>query len=326
MAYPRQITVQKRLEADCRRQMRRMENNSIAVLSHLWDDARTRLKGAIMARHGGRTWTLAKAQQKGLSSRLQEAIREELRQFKAMAIPTMRDGLKANYKGEMLRQAWMVDVLTPPNVMPKATLHPHYREAVTVYSGRNAATAWYTRFGAWADAWGSSLSNNLMLNAMHGGDANSFSKEVDATKVGTPGLSLWDIFLRIYTSEILAAQAEARDDFADENGELLYDEIWQTMDDEKVCEICGPLDGMSMEDVDEPMPAHPNCRCFSRVVPKKWADLADRDTAREMDRLGLVPDAMIIRGENGIIKGAAIVSFDQWLKGRAQIITSGMGA
>jgi len=46
--------------------------------------------------------------------------------------------------------------------------------------------------------------------------------------------------------------------------------VWQTSGDEKVCEICGPLDGKAEDEWDDPEgpPAHVNCRCWmtTRVV------------------------------------------------------------
>lgn len=37
---------------------------------------------------------------------------------------------------------------------------------------------------------------------------------------------------------------------------------WQTMEDERVCPECGPLDGLLWEDTDGPFPPlHVNCRC-----------------------------------------------------------------
>lgn len=45
--------------------------------------------------------------------------------------------------------------------------------------------------------------------------------------------------------------------------------VWRTAADERVCPVCGPLDGQEWPSDAGPMPpAHPNCRCervFSRV-------------------------------------------------------------
>jgi SPP1 gp7 family putative phage head morphogenesis protein len=42
-----------------------------------------------------------------------------------------------------------------------------------------------------------------------------------------------------------------------------FDRIWRTSNDERVCPVCGPLDGKPEAEwggLDSP-PAHPNCRC-----------------------------------------------------------------
>jgi len=43
-------------------------------------------------------------------------------------------------------------------------------------------------------------------------------------------------------------------------------EIWETLNDELVCPICGPRDGKERGDGwEEPPPAHPRCRCRRRL-------------------------------------------------------------
>lgn len=42
---------------------------------------------------------------------------------------------------------------------------------------------------------------------------------------------------------------------------FVFQEIWDTNNDDLVCEICGPLDGTVTE---ERVPAHPGCRCRKR--------------------------------------------------------------
>jgi hypothetical protein len=44
--------------------------------------------------------------------------------------------------------------------------------------------------------------------------------------------------------------------------------VWRTAADERVCPVCGPLDGMEWpSDVGPQPPAHPNCRC-QRLVSR----------------------------------------------------------
>ena len=63
--------------------------------------------------------------------------------------------------------------------------------------------------------------------------------------------------------------------------------MWKTMEDEKVCEICGPLEGQMLIDIPEVMP-HYNCRC-SFVVFEWWTDedgnvVADRQYDIEQNK------------------------------------------
>jgi Phage Mu protein F like protein len=46
---------------------------------------------------------------------------------------------------------------------------------------------------------------------------------------------------------------------------------WQTMEDERVCPECGPLDGFVWEDGDGPYPPlHVNCRCTRLYAFTEW--------------------------------------------------------
>lgn len=50
-------------------------------------------------------------------------------------------------------------------------------------------------------------------------------------------------------------------ELADQGIEMV--EVWQTNEDELVCDVCGPNDGKKQGDGwDEPPPAHPRCRCW----------------------------------------------------------------
>lgn len=63
--------------------------------------------------------------------------------------------------------------------------------------------------------------------------------------------------------------------------------MWKTMEDEKVCKICGPLQGQMLIDLPEVMP-HYNCRC-SFIVFEWWTDddgniVADRQYDIEQNK------------------------------------------
>lgn len=54
------------------------------------------------------------------------------------------------------------------------------------------------------------------------------------------------------------------------------DEFWETNYDELVCDICGTLDGKKKgEEWDTPPPAHPRCRCWTRIQLKNHRKMAE---------------------------------------------------
>lgn len=53
------------------------------------------------------------------------------------------------------------------------------------------------------------------------------------------------------------------------------EEVWETNDDELVCDICGPRDGKVKGDGwSDPPPAHPRCRCWERIQIKDRRKMA----------------------------------------------------
>ena len=69
----------------------------------------------------------------------------------------------------------------------------------------------------------------------------------------------------IARTEVLRAPNQGRIKFHQEVGVEKLE--WMTMEDERVCPICGPLDGRRFATGRfPPQPAHPNCRCTSVVA------------------------------------------------------------
>jgi len=69
----------------------------------------------------------------------------------------------------------------------------------------------------------------------------------------------------IARTEVLRAHNQGRIKFHDRVGVRKLE--WMTMEDERVCPICGPLDGKVYDTGRFPtQPAHPNCRCTSVVA------------------------------------------------------------
>ena len=322
---PRQGQVIAELETAIRLAMRQMEKKSMSGLSNLWEEISKKMKGELATEYRGTVhkgeWNLEIARRTGLLFRMERIVYRHMYDFKRLAIAYIKSQIHQHYDHEYYTAAYILDVTTPPNVHIK--INPMLREAdVTFSTGPVAWAAWHTRFETWATAWESAFRANLLLNAVNSGIPDDVMSEVDATRIGTPAVTFWDAVSRLLITTLLQVQAGARNDLRDLNNNVIEDEIWQTREDERVCDECGPLEGLTREQVeDEEPPLHPRCRCFWRVMPKAWIDLADRELAHEMDIHGLVPDGMYIRDEKGEVKAAMVVSFNVWAEDK--IIASG---
>jgi len=83
------------------------------------------------------------------------------------------------------------------------------------------------------------------------------------------------------------------------------------------CPDCDAEDGKPADEA-EPIPVHYGCRCFTRIVPRDFAELLrngtddEKQAALDMDARGLVPDAMAIRDAEGNLQAHLHVDFDTW--------------
>jgi hypothetical protein len=119
---------------------------------------------------------------------------------------------------------------------------------------------------------------------------NSTTRDVLRDAVGafvdTPGMTIGDVMRqlpfdeeraqRVAVTEITRAYAEgemiAGRELQKEFPGVRIVKIWFTNNDDLVCDICGPLDGVEIElsekwegDLDQP-PAHVNCRCWMETT------------------------------------------------------------
>jgi len=103
-------------------------------------------------------------------------------------------------------------------------------------------------------------------------------RQAVATYIETQGMTLDDLMrllpfdaeraLKIAVTETTRAfahgQAEARAELREQFPDVAVETVWHTNNDDLVCDICGPLDGQTVDDYTLP-PAHPNCRCWITV-------------------------------------------------------------
>jgi hypothetical protein len=318
MKYQTQQDALARMELDTRRKMRRFEDQRVATLSGLWTATKKMLKSEIALEYSAAfpktEWNLPEAKRQGVLLRLSRTIKTILDSFKTTAMGQIAEGLALNYQLEAARAMWMLDQATPPSVqiLPPAM---KAREAEV-----EQPQDWSDYLDAWITAYEQALGINLSLGALNGGSLSDAMREVDATKIKTPG-GQWDLgnlMEGLYTNALLGQQSAARSDVAAANDQAMMVEIWQTLEDAAVCPQCDDYDGQPREEAEEEIPAHFRCRCFYRLVPRAWAELlaegdeTEKAQALQMDDMGLVPTSMIIRGEDGLPAAAAQVTFDTW--------------
>lgn len=322
MSYPRQSSTLARLEEETRKAGRDQEDASIARMRQEWDKTKDAIRAVILSEyhrgHGGQPWTLGQAGQ--TLERMGHFTMNHLIGFHNEALRLIRDSIREAYRHEALRQVWMLDMVTPASYKPKLP-----RKVLQEAARPGQGVKWEQALGEWLRAYAANLGTNLRLEALHEGSITDAADEVDAAKVDgfDPGYK----FSSAITDQVLLAQREARSDVADENDDLVAEEIFQTMEDGGVCPDCDSQDGKRLEDVE--MLPHVygfNCRCFERIVPRSFAELLrngsddEKQAALDMDARGLVPDAMAIKDpDSGLLpseqklKAHIIVSFDQWM-------------
>ena len=321
MAYPRQGPVLARLERETRIEGRRWEEECVEALVWAWRSAKGLVRSTILAeyrrRHGSDTWSLATAG--SVLDAIGEISGHILSDFRDLGFKMVSSSIRNAYTEEVMRKMWMLDQVTPASRRPKT---PRHRVVETDRPDQYYAT-WKQAMSEWLFAYHSGLLTNLRLVALHEGGAGDAADEADATKVG--GFNPEYKLASMLTNQYLLAQRLGRKDVADANGDLISEEVFQTMEDASVCPDCDSQDGVQVDRIK--IEGHVygfNCRCFERVVPESFASLLRDGTAEEKeaallaDARGLVPDSMVIYDpDTHDIKAHEVVTFGEWEKGMA---------
>ena len=316
MSYPSQKAVLNRLEQETRKSGRKHEDDSVRALLGEWDACKDAIRGVIMNEYrrdfGSGTWDLARA--KGAIARMTYFVSAHLENFHRSATHLIASSIRQSYRHEALRQAWMLDQLTPPSYKPRTPL----KTALEAARPGDFTAKWGEALEEWIRAYQANLATNLRLEALHEGSLMDAADEVDAARVDNfdPAYK----FSSLLSNQILVTQQDARDDVADENDDMVAEEIFQTMEDSRVCDDCDSQDGKLVDDVELlPHVWGFNCRCYTRIVPREFAEpLRDgtdeeREAALEMDARGMIPDAMAIKDpDTGKLKAHLTVQFDSW--------------
>ena len=320
-----------RMEQETRSAMRRLEDSCNKELLGMWSAAVSDIRASIIDIYrqdfGKDAWDLVGAHSKGTLGRISAASASRLSEFKAQAGQHVFDSLAHIHNQERLRALWMIDQTTPQSFLPKHPFKPA-REAAA--SPRDAKATWQQAFGTWIDTYHTSINSNLKLETLHEGDIHDAADEAAATRIG--GYDPAYKFSSMFSTQALTEEADARRAIFDANEDVEEDEIWQTMEDTIVCAVCDDYDGKPMSKVPDDQPAHYRCRCYSRFVPKAYAEILrsgteeEKQLALDMDAQGLVPDSIAIRSEKtGDIIGRGVVSFSDWQADRATGISGVAG-
>jgi hypothetical protein len=331
MSYPRQEKTIEKYEAQMKQVLRKIRQSGMMNISLLWDQTKTTMKNHIRDIYrrdfGRQPWSLAMAARRGTMHRIDMMVGHVLGEFQQESISMVTKYLKDIYRQSTLRQAHILDSITPPSYkvhMPKNRMFSEVD--IKTYQGPEADTAWKVRWSAWLDTYRTALNSNIKLGAMNSSSAMDVEDEVDATRAGTPAYETGDALNRIFNSQAISTQAQAQLDLADMNEDMDIEEIWQTSFGSRVCDICDGNLGKTRDEADDDIPAHPNCECYWRLVPAQWADLlkngdaSEAELAKWMDSKGIVPSSMVIRDEDGDPAGQVSVSFESWSEGQQKVI------
>ena len=309
-----------RMEEETRSEMRRLEDSYNDKLSKLWKrtlkNVRVRILDNYRQDFGRDTWDIIGAHRHGTLRRISADASAVLTTFKIEATLLIQSGLQHIREEERLRALWMIDQTTPESFSPRAPFRSRESD-----NPRDAKATWEQAFSTWMDTYYANLNNNLRMEALHEGDINDAAQEADSTKIDNydPAYK----FRSMFASEAIRTEADARRDVFDENDDAVEVEVWVTMEDGIVCPICEEYDGKPLSEIDDTIPAHYNCRCYTRFVPKSYSDMlqsgdpAEKEMALRMDDAGLVPDSLpIVSPKTGRLIGRAIVSFEDWKSSR----------
>jgi hypothetical protein len=323
-----QSQVLERLEQESVRAFDKMVDAGSAELHTHWEQTKTWLKMLIRHEYAQDfrrdAWNLMDAHRLGTFERIRKKAYELLNRFHEESLVLAEGHFKTLRRESVLRNAWMLDQVTPPSQRVVLPLGFTMREA-KVYE----ETQWNDRWGAWLTSYQASLNNNLRMGAMNNSNVNDAADEVDATRPGSPSADMWSALDRIYQHESTSIYASSQLDVSKVNDQFNLTEVWQTRYYKRVCDLCEGNRGLTREEASDDIPAHPNCNCFWRIVPATWAQLMrsgnldEREIAKAMDAADEVPDMMLVLNDKGELVGAATVEFGDWIQDKMKVIVGG---
>jgi hypothetical protein len=332
MSYPRQVSVAKALQKEAIHAVDQVQYHGWAKLQRLWSETRQDLRNLIRDSYRHHVpqgnWDLPLATVSGARSAIVMGIASRMVGFQISSHAMAKGALNAVYRESLLRHAWVLDQVTPPNrpVRVPHRLRLYESNVVNFSQGPEAAAQFAARWSGWVGAYSASLQHNLMLGMINNSSPDDAADEVDATRAGSPSYGLIDALYRLYQSESAYSLSRGINEVAAANEDMDPVEVWQTRDNTRVCDVCDENRGLTRDEADTDIPAHPNCNCYWRLVPKSWADLLksgdmdDQELSRVMDAKGIVPNSMVVYDDDGNVAGHVIVTFQSWMENQMKVI------
>jgi hypothetical protein len=271
MGYPRQDKTIERLENVNRIAIMKIRRSSGKEIVYLWERAKDLMRNGIRNIYTqdfkSSTWNSPLAARRGTFHKIDRMVVGVLRDFHEGSLELAAKNLKQIYKQSVLRSAYVLDMITPASYLVKLPRHPMFSEAsISTYQGPDADTAWKVRWSAWIDEYRNAINSNLRLNALNDSTADEAAAEVDASRAGTPAYETGDALDRIFQYQSASLQAQAIDELAGLNDDMELEQIWQTSFGARVCDICDENQGLTVDEADDDIPAHPNCLLPDNLV------------------------------------------------------------
>ena len=236
------------------------------------------------------------ADRMAIERRLKRKIAAALREFREMAFDAIAAGREPDYR-------WLFNRL-------RSVLEPEVAAMLTAevmrQSGEIGIQFDPAVINVDAVRWARQYSGQMVQGVTD--TTRTLVGEAVATFAETPGMTTGDVqqllepafgaerAQTIAVTETTRAYSEA----AAETQQMLnqtglpMNRIWHTSADERVCDICGPLDGLPEQDWSQQFPsgppAHPNCRCGVGLTATDINRVRRRAIERARDRINYLED------------------------------------
>jgi hypothetical protein len=293
----------------------RVEKPAAAMILNRWEDVRGDIASHARGVWGQHAASDSVAYAEGAKVRIAQFMDRQLAAFRHEAVGVLRTAKRQAHDQQYLSACWIIDQVTPPNVKvrPRREIHERWR-------ARKLGESWAdqpienapadeahpeNRVEGWLKAWAYSTLAGLTMAGVQGDEDEDVAARIEAATAD--GQDIGQVLGRLIQSEIQLSINEGDQEAADEFGEYIEDRVWQTMEDERVCDVCEENQGRSIDEVGDEPPAHPWCRCWLRLIPRSWQGLSDSPIA------GLAPGSMAFRDPvSGEVVGYVTVEFDTW--------------